>query len=254
MRIMPAIATLIFGGASIAGTINPEVPDEKHIEYGTRFKSVARIICFDGEPSVNLYSASCVIVSPTHILTAAHVVANSTNWVVVQDDGSQRTLTAMTLHPLFSSTDATVKGRFDIAVGRADKEFSLDEFPKLYEKSDEKSRLSSTAGYGFKGTFASGQRDCDGKKRAGTNIIDYIEGDDMLVCSATRVNMTDMEFLIASGDSGGGLFIDGSLAGINSCVMAIKRRPDSSWGDESGHTRISSHLDWIKKEMNCDGK
>jgi hypothetical protein len=56
---------------------------------------------------------------------------------------------------------------------------------------------------------------------------------------------TSLEFLIASGDSGGGLFIDGKLAGINSCIMAVNGSPKSDYRTESGHTRISINLDWI---------
>jgi hypothetical protein len=251
MRLVPAIATLLLGATSIAGTIDPNVPDQRYVEYGKKFKSVARIMCFDGESTVNLYTASCVIVSKTHVLTAAHVVANSKNWVVIADDGSQHKIVAMSLHPSFSSS---ARGRHDLAVGRTEEEFSLDEFPSLYEQTDEMRRVSSMAGFGLHGTFETGQREHDGKRRAGTNTIDAVDDGDTLVCSASRDGMTDLEFLIASGDSGGGLFIGDSLAGIHSCVMAVRRRPNSSWGEESGHTRISSCLDWIRKEMDCNGK
>ena len=72
----------------------------------------------------------------------------------------------------------------------------------------------------------------------------------MLVCSASvhsDKNITKMEFLIASGDSGGGLFIDNKLAGINSCVMAVDRSPQSKYNEESGHTRVSKFLGWINE-------
>lgn len=254
MRILPAIATLLLGATSIAGTIDPGVPDQRYVEYGSKFKSVARIMCFDGEPTVNPYTASCVIVSKNHILTAAHVVEKSKNWVVVADEGSQHKIVAMSIHPLYSSTDSSVRGRHDLAVGRTDDKFLLDTFPRLYEKNDEIRRFSTMVGFGLRGTFATGQTDCDGQRRAGTNIIDGIDDGDTLICSATRDDMTELEFLIASGDSGGGLFIGDELAGIHSCVMAVRRRPNSSWGEESGHTRISSYLEWIRNEMACNGK
>jgi hypothetical protein len=63
------------------------------------------------------------------------------------------------------------------------------------------------------------------------------------------MSKTELEFLIASGDSGGGLFIDNKLAGINSCVMAVDKKPDSTYNDESGHTRISKFIGWIKENI-----
>jgi len=63
-----------------------------------------------------------------------------------------------------------------------------------------------------------------------------------------------MEFLIASGDSGGGLFIDKKLAGITSCVMTTDGNTDSNYNDERGHTRISQHINWIESTINENEK
>jgi secreted trypsin-like serine protease len=69
-----------------------------------------------------------------------------------------------------------------------------------------------------------------------------------LICSISGGKKTELEFLIASGDSGGGLFLDGKLAGINSFVSAEDGKTNSSYGDESGHTRISLYREWIERE------
>ena len=58
-----------------------------------------------------------------------------------------------------------------------------------------------------------------------------------------------MEFLIASGDSGGGMFINGKLAGINSFVTAADGTTNSDYGDECCHTRISIFAKWIKDHI-----
>ena len=59
----------------------------------------------------------------------------------------------------------------------------------------------------------------------------------------------DLEYLIAPGDSGGGVFIDfGSgplLAGIHSFGAAWDGLVDSDYGDASGHTRVSVFNSWI---------
>jgi len=60
---------------------------------------------------------------------------------------------------------------------------------------------------------------------------------------------TNLEYCISHGDSGGGLFIDQKLAGINSIVLASDKNPDSNYGDESGHTRISKYKDWIEDNI-----
>jgi len=122
----------------------------------------------------------------------------------------------------------------------------LDFYPDLYETEDEVGKLCSISGYGFYGTFDTGAISSDENGRAGTNMIDYIDND-LLICSPSRPDRTtELEFIIATGDSGGGLFIEGRLAGINSCVLARDNKPNSSYTDESGHTRISKYKEWIR--------
>ena len=72
----------------------------------------------------------------------------------------------------------------------------------------------------------------------------------MLLCTpSSKINKTELEFMIAPGDSGGGLFIDNKLAGIHSCIMAEGHKAKSDYRTESGHTRISDHVDWINNTM-----
>ena len=92
----------------------------------------------------------------------------------------------------------------------------------------------------------------DSKKRGGSNKVRYIDKH-LLICDLTD-EYTPIEFLIASGDSGGGLFIDKKLAGINSCVMTVGKKPNSAYGSESGHTRISKHLQWITESIEANEK
>ena len=58
-----------------------------------------------------------------------------------------------------------------------------------------------------------------------------------------------MEYLIAPGDSGGGLFIDlgagPMLAGVHSFGASFDGITDSDYGDISGHTRVSKFTGWI---------
>ena len=227
-----------------AGTMDPGTPDQKHLDYGQKFECVARLSCLDkatGKPAW----ASCVIIGPKHVVTAAHVVDNAEAWVVhIGDD--KFPLAEVFVHDNFRKTGV---GCCDIAVGRVmgSKEFGLSFYPALYGHEDEVGKVVSICGHGIAGTFLTGSVLADGKKRAGSNVVDYIDSNGLMVCSVGSGVKTELEYLISPGDSGGGLFIGNELAGINSVVMATGRSPMSKLGDESGHTRISRHKEWIRE-------
>lgn len=229
-------------GVILGGTIDPAVSDQKHIDYGNEFTYVGKICGIDNDGTK--FCGSGVAIDDHFVLTAAHVVKDSKSSVFILDTGTF-SLSYMIAHHDFESKF----GIADIAIGYSDKPFKLKFYPELYENNDEEGKLCCIAGYGLTGTFQTGAKISDNKRRAGSNYIDYIS-DDMLVCSVKRIDKrkTSLEFLIASGDSGGGLFIDNKLAGINSCVMSIGKTPPSSkYEEESGHTRISKFIPWINK-------
>jgi hypothetical protein len=39
-----------------AGTIDPNTPDSKHLEYGSKFPSVVKLCCFDGGWTIMWFS------------------------------------------------------------------------------------------------------------------------------------------------------------------------------------------------------
>lgn len=242
------IFPLFFCGNDYAGTIDPSTPDSKYTEYGSKFYSVVKLC--GSYTDDTLFCASGVVIDDNYVLTAAHVVQNYKTCDVIIED-KKYSLSKIIIHKDFESKGV---GSSDIAIGFSDKSFELSGYPPLYELNDEEGKVCSISGYGLTGDFNSGAIKSDGKKRAGSNKIDMIYSD-MLICTPSYRNskdFTSLEFFIGSGDSGGGLFIDGKLAGINSCVMATKRAPKSKYGEESGHTRISKFLGWIdesKKKM-----
>ena len=228
---------------SISGTIDPYVSDDKYVSYGKDFIYVGKIcgIYNSGEK----FCASAVAIDDHHILTAAHVV-NGSKSCLVYFNNKEYCISNVIVHKDF---DHKKYGVADIAIGYSEKSFELEFYPELYTDTDEIGKLCCMSGYGFHGTFNTGAKFYDGKKRAGSNVIDHIEKD-LLICSPSKLGdhkRTSLEFLIASGDSGGGLFIANKLAGINSCVMAIDRVPSSKYNEESGHTRISKFVPWIIK-------
>jgi secreted trypsin-like serine protease len=238
------ILFLILSGTVFSGTIDPNTDDSKYVEYGKKFHSVVKICCFDGK---GMSCGSAVVIAPDWIITAAHVVENCHSWTVSIGE-EKYNVDKMIPHAEYKTE---IFGHNDIALGHLEKPINLDFYPAIYEKSDEVGRICSISGWGFTGTFNTGTKFNDGQRRGGSNFIDKIERK-VLICSPSRKHekMTELEYIICSGDSGGGLFIDGKLAGINSSVIGYDGKSDSTYGDESCHTRVSLYKDWIKKTVN----
>jgi hypothetical protein len=229
---------------SIAGTIDPDTPDEKYVEFGNQFPFVLKLCgkYADG----GLFCASCVVIDPHWILTAAHVV-NGYSICYVHKNEEIVFIDKIIIH---DSYEVSSFGRDDIALGYLKKDIKLEFYPSLYNENDEEGKTCTISGFGLTGTFNTGIKFSDNRRRAGSNIVDKIDRN-LLVCTPSyrKDKITALEFLIGSGDSGGGLFIGNKLAGINSCIMSEDKKTDSSYSDESGHTRISVYTDWIKSNM-----
>jgi hypothetical protein len=139
-------------------------------------------------------------------------------------------------------------GWHDIALCYSPKDFNRKFYTPLYRKADELGKPATIAGFGAHGTFATGAKQLDGQRRAGHNKI-AAEENAMLICMPRKTGRMALEFIIASGDSGGGLFIGNELAGINSYVAAVDKNPDSSYSDEAAFTRVSLYVDWIEQQI-----
>lgn len=232
-----------------AGTIDPHTPDSKYIEYGKDFHYVGKL-CGEDEEN-NKFCASAVAIDDHNILTAAHVVHNAKICRITIND-KKILVTKIIINKDFEK----IFGKADIAIGHCEDPIGLKFYPALYTDRDEVGKLCSISGYGLHGTFETGIRLSDNNRRAGSNRIDETYNN-LLVCTPSHRNSkgyTSLEFIIGSGDSGGGLFIDNKLAGINSCVMSIEKVPNSTYGDESGHTRISDFVDWIEENKYVNKK
>lgn len=223
-----------------AGTIDPNISDQKYVEYGKYFDYVVSL-CGKTEDGKS-YCASAVIIKPKFILTAAHVVQGVVSGEITVD-GKKYDVEYFSYPKEYEDKKF---GFHDIAIGKLKDSVELKFYPPLYTNTDEVGKVCCISGFGLTGTFNTGATFSDHKRRAGSNIIDMIDKE-LLICSPSRSNnKTSLEFIIASGDSGGGLFIDGKLAGINSCVIADKT-PKSDYLTESGHTRVSKYIEWIEK-------
>lgn len=243
MRTWIVAISLLFSGACLAGTIHPSAKDEDHLAYAEGFPCVVEIMGMCRCGGDHEYHASAVAISPRWVLTAAHVVAG-TKGVYIKIGDRKFPADKVIVHKDFKENSL---GYADIALCRCEGDFGLDFYPELYEGKDEVSKVVSVSGYGLTGTFSTGATKTDKKKRSGSNIVAESEKD-VLVCNLTD-RRTSLEILIAPGDSGGGMFIGNKLAGINSFVSSKDGKPDSGYGDESAHTRVSKFADWVRENM-----
>lgn len=226
----------------MAGTIDPRNSDNQHIEYGSKHECVISIFGkqdIDGKE----FFASAVIIKPKIVITAAHVVKDTKDVYIVFKDSKVKVQCAIFPKEFHDNK----MNEYDIAVCLLEKSCILDFYPKLYEDDDELGKICSIAGFGMHGTYDKGITSCDNKKRAGSNRIAEISNN-IMFCTLTD-QKTSLEMLPAIGDSGGGLFINQKLAGINSVIYTHEKNGElnSDIKDGSGHTRISIHANWIKE-------
>jgi len=243
-------------GPVAAATRDPDVPDSAYVAFGKKFPFVVPIVSLV-DPQVRTAPngaqlarpGSAVIIRPHWVLTVAHNVESTVKQTVIQDNETVHPLTYLSIHAKYQKT---VYGEYDIALGYSPQDFQLDFYVPLYIARDEQHKAVTFAGFGKTGTFVTGvpeDAELDGKRRAGSNIISLV-GPQCLFCDASKHNKTALELLIAPGDSGGGLFIGNSLAGLASFVAAPKgEKADSDYGDLAAFARVSTHVDWIESEI-----
>ena len=227
---------------SFGGTIDPNTSDSQHIEYGSKFIHTAKIL--GKTPDDKPYQGSGVAYQSNVVLTAAHIVNNVKSCYVNINNTTFQVKTSIA-HPKYQQN---IFGYYDIAICIIDGDIGFSWYPDLYTQTDEVKKICSIAGYGGFGTFLTGATVYDQKLRAGSNMIDSVDRG-LLICSPSKSNKTQLEFCIASGDSGGGLFINNKLAGINSCIIHDKGQVRSTYCTQSGHTRISDHVKWIEEQL-----
>jgi hypothetical protein len=128
----------------------------------------------------------------------------------------------------------------------------------LYKQTEEIGNAANIIGFGQTGDGLTGATPgSGGKKLAGTNDIDATGanfasnlserllvsdfdsplGDNNLLGEPVASNL---EYAIAPGDSGGGVFIGSALVGVSSFTSN-----NSQYGASLGATRVSSYLDWV---------
>lgn len=243
--ILMFLLFLVYPTHVSSGTIDPKNNDDEYIVFAQeeRFNCVAPLISKHNDKITS--TSSCVIIKPKVALTAAHIfssVPNDHTFYLLLNN-KQYLVEEVICHKSFQPHKM---GFYDIAICKIAEPIETIQFPELYKGKQELLKKVYICGWGLAGTFDTGSKIADGKKRAGTNLIEGIKNHS-LICSPSHSPSSNLEFLISHGDSGGGLFIDNKLAGINSYVYSTDGSANSSWKDKAGHTRVSLFLNWIKE-------
>jgi len=245
-KLMLVLIMCFQSGFTNGGTIRPEISDQEYLDYGKKHECVVKLSGrLKNQEKEVIASGSGVVIDAHWILTAAHVVDCMDDPYFHIDD-KKYLIDKVIQNPEFDASKSMSSG--DLALCHVEEKIEIKFYPKLYDMDDENQKVCGISGYGLTGTALTGAHKTDDKRRAGSNKI-ILTTDYLLFCDMSRNNPTSLEFLIAHGDSGGGLFINGKLAGINSFVSSSDGKPDSGYGDESGHTRVSRYKYWIEYNM-----
>ncbi|MBI1252217.1 MAG: trypsin-like serine protease [Alphaproteobacteria bacterium] len=199
------------------------------------------------------------------VLTAAHVFDNEAkpqDFRFRSTAGTVRQGQAVTLHPIWAA-DVDASGAFDFAIVQLDG--PLDDAgapPALYRGRDELGRRAVMVGFGTHGVapFGHGYRFGPvhgARATAAENIVDRARGGVLTIDldepggpgknrMGAAAPASDLEGILAPGDSGGALWInfggEWRIVGVNS-----SGDPGADYQDVSNFARVSMQISWVRE-------
>jgi hypothetical protein len=286
--ILPCLAALC-AAPTIArgGTLRADRDPQSSLDLAAdpRYAAAGAVrVDRSGDPS----RGSGVLIGDRWVLTAAHLLAGTTS-LTFTIGGEAFVADGWVSHPRYTGD---LRAGFDLGLVRLAEPVTDISPAGLYHWRNEQNRVAVFDGFGRTGTGLTGGQplnQTDGRRRAGTNVIDgsvdpklgYGHYTPKLAKSAnlfvtdfdnpadasdnTSDNATgspeptDLELLICQGDSGGPVFLPDPrrghadapplVAGIHSFGEFIDAKDDSDYGDITGHTRVSVFRPWIQQTM-----
>ena len=199
---------------------------------------------FPIDPSGRLKKGECAatLITAQYALTAAHCVLEGVPFPV-EIAGAAYSIVEAHANPCFSARADGPNGH-DIAVIRLDREVPDRVVPHgIYLAGDEVGKATTMLGWGDTGT-SDGKPFTDRKFRRSENRVDWI--DKGILYSTFSDDDRDLEGLSWLGDSGGPLFIDGLLAGVNSDGNCC------GFGSVDEYKRVGDHFEWVKDVIRED--
>jgi hypothetical protein len=272
MKINPWIAstvtalmtTVTVGFVAEAGTIRHDRSDWDYRNLANGFPSVGYL---SARNSSRGWGCSGTLIAQSYVLTAAHCVENSAGWMNQGTFwlGNQAySVNLVGAHSNWFSTGRDLALGVDLAILSLSSNVWNANPAMLYTGRDEDLKLGTYVGFGATGTGDTGHYYSDGVKRAGQNTmgvgtrVGY--SDRLLVSDFDDPRLAqwyeplsqphNLEYQLAPGDSGGGMFIDGRVAGVHSFISATDGSLNADYGDISASVRVSSWADWIRGAAN----
>jgi hypothetical protein len=269
---------LLICAACPAGTIRDDRDPQLYLDLAKSpaYSSAGLLRITRGAPG---FSGSGVLIGDRWVLTAAHLLEGATD-MMFSVGGQEYAAEGWVAHQRFTGD---FRRGFDLALIQLSQPVTGIAPATLNRSRREQNQLATFAGFGRTGDGVNGGQPLDQVDflgRAGTNIIDgtvdlkagfgnykpklggsrlfvadFDSPTDPSVNSTGAPESTDLEFLIAQGDSGGPVFINDPklgipvVAGIHSFGEFRDERDDNDYGDITGHTRVSSYRGWIQKTM-----
>ncbi|MBD1936713.1 S1 family peptidase [Microcoleus sp. FACHB-68] len=258
-----AVATAGMSAIAEAGTIRHDRSDNDYRTRANLFPSVGRL-SLRGPASA--WTCSGTLIGSNWLLTAAHCLedqaANSQNVTTGSFfiGGNSYSVRGGVKYSGWLNNNRNPTAGADIGLLQLSSNVSNVTAASRFAGTNEALQVGTYVGFGNRGTGLTGQiAGTAGTKRAGENtiangsVLDWSSNLLISDFSDPRIagsNARNVEYSIAQGDSGGGLFINGRLAGVSTVVY--NSNGNSMWSDYSDFslaTRVSSFNNWIQNVM-----
>lgn len=220
--------------------IRDDVADAEYIVEDADYPAVVTLFPPD--------DCAATLFHESHLVTVAHCAVDLGAGDSLQVGGSASTVAEVTLHPMWTDGD-----NYDIAIVRLEGAVQGVEPLPLYRGADEMGAEVTLVGRGTTGTGLEGENggSNDGVLRRATNIVTSVEAllFEVVFDAPADADVTGLEGVGASGDSGGPVFLDVDgvphVAGLNAFGDAPNGVGIGQYGGMDYQTRVSAFVGWV---------
>lgn len=236
-------------------------PESAYLEFADTFPNVGWLGTV--ESGATSFGGSAVLINENWVLTAAHAVLSvdsNTNSVyegyrvgftddIFADPGENQFASELFIHPDYLNIGSGP----DLALLYFEDPFSSVSPATFYQGSVQVGDPVSFVGYGQPGTPSTGLQPLDGKRRAGTNLVDNIGSPagyiDAEFNGPGETGFQQLGILGTPGDSGGGWFVENGgqfeLLGISSFANVFP-----GYGANTDATLLTQeNIAWVRETI-----